>query len=293
IIVPNYNHASFLRERIDSILNQSYQDFEIILLDDCSTDASVELLNKYKDHPKVSQLVINKENSGSPFKQWQKGIELAQGTYIWIAESDDYCEPTFLETLIPLLEDREVVLAYCASNIIDQLGTLKGRHKWADALSPTRWENNFKNDGIQETKSYLRYRNTITNASAVLFRKDAVRHNTFPTSMKFCGDWVFWIEILKQGKLVYVKEPLNYFRRHASTTKHVKSFSLEQLRFNEYAQIIKSQSSLWHRIFNYNKYYWIIQEWNSKKENFPKNAHNNVAFPTEFLWYFNLKKYFS
>ena len=84
VIVPNYNHEPYLRQRIDSILNQSYQDFELILLDDCSVDNSRDILMAYKNHPKVTQLVFNEQNSANTFKQWNKGIELAKGEYIWI-----------------------------------------------------------------------------------------------------------------------------------------------------------------------------------------------------------------
>ncbi len=87
VIVPNYNHARFLKRRIDSILNQTYQDFELILLDDCSSDDSCDILLSYKDNPHVSQIVFNDENSGTPFKQWDKGIRMAKGKWIWIAES--------------------------------------------------------------------------------------------------------------------------------------------------------------------------------------------------------------
>ena len=91
VIIPNYNHARFLIERIDSVLNQSYKNFEIIVLDDKSTDNSVEIIMKYSNNKHVSQIVINDENSGSPFLQWQKGFKLAKGELVWIAESDDYC----------------------------------------------------------------------------------------------------------------------------------------------------------------------------------------------------------
>ena len=74
IIVPNYNHARFLTQRLESIFNQTYQDFEVILLDDGSTDNSVEILEKYGKNDKVSALIFNIENSGSTFKQWVKGI---------------------------------------------------------------------------------------------------------------------------------------------------------------------------------------------------------------------------
>ena len=64
IIVPNYSHALFLPQRLDTVFNQSSQDFEVILLDDCSTDNSVDLLNIYASNSKVSHFIINKENSG-------------------------------------------------------------------------------------------------------------------------------------------------------------------------------------------------------------------------------------
>jgi len=97
VIVPNYNHAPYLRQRIESILNQTYQDFEVILLDDCSTDNSRDILNNYRNQSKVSHCIFNAVNGKSAFQQWQKGVQLAKGEYIWIAESDDWAEPEFLE----------------------------------------------------------------------------------------------------------------------------------------------------------------------------------------------------
>ena len=73
VIVPNYNHARFLPKRIESILNQTFQDFELILLDDCSTDDSRSILSSYASDPRVT-IEFNKVNSGSTFKQWNKGV---------------------------------------------------------------------------------------------------------------------------------------------------------------------------------------------------------------------------
>src|SRR5690606_15755367 len=119
IIVPNYNHAPFLKDRLDSIFCQDFEDYEVILMDDCSTDGSREILESYKDHGKVTQLVLNEKNSGSTFRQWKKGIELAKGEYIWIAESDDVADSKLVEVLVERLdEDATVGLAYCQSWVI-------------------------------------------------------------------------------------------------------------------------------------------------------------------------------
>ena len=100
IIIPNYNHAPFLRQRIDSVLNQSFQDFELIFLDDRSTDGSRDIIESYRNDPHVSHVVFNEVNTGSAFSQWKKGIGLATGEWIWIAESDDWAEPDFLSTML-------------------------------------------------------------------------------------------------------------------------------------------------------------------------------------------------
>lgn len=74
VLIPNYNHSIFLEERIQSVLNQKYQNFEVIILDDCSTDNSKNVIDKYKHNPKISHIIYNEINSGSTFKQWNKGF---------------------------------------------------------------------------------------------------------------------------------------------------------------------------------------------------------------------------
>ena len=72
VIVPNYNHGAFLEERIQSILNQTYPHYELILLDDASSDSSRSMIESYRSHPRVKAIDINTVNSGSVFLQWQK-----------------------------------------------------------------------------------------------------------------------------------------------------------------------------------------------------------------------------
>ena len=123
IIVPNYNHSDFLEERIKSILDQTYQDFELLLLDDRSTDNSVDILKKYSDHPKVTHIVINDTNSGSPFKQWVLGIKMATYDYIWIAESDDSSESEFLgKVMSKFSEYPDLAAVYTNSKGLSQSG---------------------------------------------------------------------------------------------------------------------------------------------------------------------------
>ena len=128
VIVPNYNYGRFLPQRLESILSQTFQNMEIILLDDCSTDNSQAVLSQYATHPLVSRIVFNEKNSGSPFAQWRKGIDLAQGEYVWIAESDDYCEPTLLATLVRALDQYPTAsIAFAGAVLVDENGKPTGR----------------------------------------------------------------------------------------------------------------------------------------------------------------------
>src|ERR1700691_3837398 len=115
VVIPNYNHARFLPRRIETVLQQTFQDFEVIFLDDCSTDSSRPILSSYANNP-IVRIEFNSVNSGSTFKQWNKGVGLARGEYVWIAESDDYADPRFLERLVGVLDSEpEAAFAYCRS----------------------------------------------------------------------------------------------------------------------------------------------------------------------------------
>ena len=206
VIVPNYNHAPFLPQRLDSIFNQTFQNFEVILLDDCSADNSVDLLKHYAVHPQVSHFITNKQNSGSTFKQWNKGIELANGEYIWIAESDDSSETEFLREMVSILNnDKSLALAFCKSNWIND------KNEICDDLSV--YKKSFREKGLIEIKNKLVFGNTIQNVSSVLFRTEILKKVSKKyTQYLSCGDWILYTEILKYGDLYFSEHPLNNFR---------------------------------------------------------------------------------
>lgn len=211
VIVPNYNHAKYLDQRIQSILNQTYQDFELIILDDCSPDsgASVAVIEKYRDNPHVSHIEYNDQNSGSTFKQWDKGIHLANGDLIWIAESDDFCKPTFLERLVAeFCRSKKLTLAYSLSQSVDAEGTptpYRRVHPWGTT----------RLTGHNYVIRYMTMGNHCANASACLFKKSVYQKiNKQFTTYKAGGDMLFWIEIAEQGNVAIVNQQLNFFRQH-------------------------------------------------------------------------------
>jgi glycosyltransferase involved in cell wall biosynthesis len=247
IIIPNYDHAPYLEQRIESVLNQTYQNFEVILLDDCSTDNSWEILSGFKNHPRVSHCLRNESNSGSPFKQWQKGIELANGEWIWIAESDDWAEITLLEELLTASKSHMTVpLILCQSKthftdkteITNHFGS-SGKYNFNDFL-----------------KKFKRY-NLFPNASAVIFKANEVKPAIFKelVKFKFCGDWLFWVHLVLNKEFLFIDLPLNHFRKHSNsvTSKYENTplFRMEILWVNRYIVFRERNLSLLKRIKRY------------------------------------------
>lgn len=222
VIVPNYNHAPYLKQRLDSIIGQTFQDIEIILLDDASTDESLTVLNQYEGTN--IQKHFNKKNSGSPFKQWNKGVALASGKYIWLAESDDYCEKIILEKLVEALEaDEKRVLAFAQTTLVDEKGRdiNSFQENYRFLFQTDRWESNFEADGREECKNYFLTYNTIPNASGVLIRRDAYNAaGGAPENFRLNGDWMLYTRILLQGKFYFCADHLNYFRVHQQTQRN-------------------------------------------------------------------------
>ncbi|MEO6523091.1 MAG: glycosyltransferase family 2 protein [Mucilaginibacter sp.] len=218
VIVPNYNHERFLKLRIESILNQTFQDFEIIILDDCSTDDSKQIIEQYRGNPKVTKIVYNQQNSGSTFKQWQAGIALAKGEWLWIAESDDYAKSDFLESLIQLTEEyHNVGIAFSNSYKIDQ-------DRQTEAL-PEYITSSYKH-GIIEVRERLCHYNIITNASScIISREIAAKASKNLHKYKACGDWIFYTRILQHTNLAYSPRKLNYYRWHQSSVSFSASKS--------------------------------------------------------------------
>jgi len=161
---------------------------------------------------------FNEVNSGSTFKQWNKGVRLARGEYVWIAESDDYADPHLLEKLVSRLDaEPSTVLSYCRSWRVSGKGETAGFADYYHSdLHPSRWAADFCADGLEECGKYIVHRNTISNASSVVFRKAIYeRVGGADEGLRLCGDWKLWaLMALTGGAISYVGEPLNYFRFH-------------------------------------------------------------------------------
>lgn len=218
VIMPSYNYARYLEGRMRSIYEQTARDLEVIILDDGSTDGSLELLREHERRSNT-RILATRANSGNVFRQWLRGLSMATGDLVWIAEADDLCESSFLERLLPHFDDPDVVLAYCHSRVIDGDGALVEnldyRRGYLGDLSATKWFQSYRNTGAREVEEGLGVRNTIPNVSAVVFRRSAVAGLAESlTKYRFSGDWLLYLHLASRGAFCYEAEGLNLHRRH-------------------------------------------------------------------------------
>ena len=270
VVVPNYNYADELEERLVSIWNQTYPVFEVIVLDDKSSDNSVEVIKtlatKYRRRIK---LIVNEENSGSVFSQWEKGVQMAKGDYVWIAEADDSADFQFLAELVKCFDGDSIGIAYCQSKQIDEKGNniANDYHYYMDQIDSSKWHSDYTAKGVEEIQNGMSVRNSILNVSSAVFDKqilkDVLEENLAFVKEKFkvAGDWYFYVKILENSNLSFVSKSLNIHRRH---TKSVTS------KHNHLDEIL------------------FIQEYIKKSNSLPKNILSRIKEENE-----KLEKYFN
>lgn len=226
VIIPNYNYARYIEGRIKSVVEQTYPIHELIILDDASTDDSVNVIGKYiQQYPNLNiRFEKNLENSGSVFKQWMKGISLTTGDYIWIAEADDRCSTELLATIMDGFEkDPEVVLGYCQSKKIDEQGAVLTEDFLVNTsdIDSEKWRHTYTRSGLDEINDALLFKNTIPNASGVVFKKmdfSPIEEKMLQTNL--IGDWWFYIWVVQHGKIHFNAASHNHFRFHDNSVRN-------------------------------------------------------------------------
>lgn len=243
VIVPNYNHEKFLKGRLDSIVNQGFTDYEIIILDDKSSDNSISIIKKYqKQFPDLIRFVPSNKNSGSPFIQWDKGIAFAKGALIWIAESDDLASTSFLESSIKFFDNhKKLGILVAKSNAIDGSGQeisefhpmFKGFE--SKLFKDTTNELNYF-EGHEFINNFLVYKCLIPNVSGIIFRKKIYnRSGGLNLEFKRNGDYDLYFRMLQISDIGFLNKRLNSTRYHDKKL----TASNDEKSFKELSTILK------------------------------------------------------
>ena len=303
IIMPSYNKEKFIGFTIESILRQSFEDFELIVIDDCSADGSVSVVKAF--HDSRIWLYQNEKNVGIPANR-NRGIDLARGDYIALMDADDLCPEYRLEHEVEFLnKNSDVDVVYGGCQEIDENGN-NGRLYISAFHNPAY------------IRALLVVRDIIPNSSG-MYRKQFVEKNNIRYREGFYGmdDYLFWVECSVKGNIAGIPETMLYWRNFPGNTTNeiVLNPDKERVRAERYAEIhnkalewngfrlTETELQVFNRIFAENNYYieneseleifyWIIKKMLLQAESmdhsyewkFMLKRQFGIALENSYLW---------
>ncbi|MCL2484580.1 MAG: glycosyltransferase [Endomicrobia bacterium] len=286
VIVPNYNHAKYLRKRLDSIYSQTYKNIEVLLLDDFSTDESREILTRYESkYHSNTKIYFNEKNSGGVFYQWKKGLSLAKGDLVWIAESDDYCSDNFLEEAVKFFQYESVKLFFARTIFVNGKNeSFCDTERYLRDFKRSWINSEFIETGDNLVRQGFGFMNIVPNVSGAVFRNTGFKNilddkNWY--SLKLCGDWMFYLNLIKEGKVAYSSFATNYYRQLDEGT--CKKVAITENFYTEHEQIAVFVAK------NYNVRAEIFIRQNKALEHHTKHFKNIFAM-NNLSKYYDLKK---
>lgn len=205
VIMPCYNMEQFIADTIRSVISQTYSDWELLIVDDTSTDGTVALVQSIAEQDDRIRLSVNAEHAGiAPTRN--RCIEKATGRYLAFLDADDVWHPDKLQQQLQFMEEHKVGFSYSSYDLIDETGKPLGK--------------TIQTAGDLDYKAYLR--NTIIGCSTVMLDTDRVGKVTVP-NFRTSEDTATWLDILKKGFKAYaITEPLTSYRirrKSASSNK--------------------------------------------------------------------------
>lgn len=231
VIISTYNRASLLTRALQSVLNQTYRDFEVIIVDDCSTDNTETVIKEYKDS-RILYIHLN-QNSGSSAKPRNVGLSKATGKYVALLDSDDEWLPEKLEKQVAKFNDvsEAVGIIYCGATVIHQ-GYITIQHP---ILKGSLWP--------------LMLGECYVGISSTLIRKDCFNKIGEFDENSMCPHYDMWIRLAKHYQFDYIPDTLaiyHYTHERFSDDK-LKAIQAKELRLKKYQKDYEKHPAELHR----------------------------------------------
>jgi glycosyltransferase involved in cell wall biosynthesis len=209
VLMTSYNHEKYLREAIESVLNQTFKDFELIIVDDGSYDNSPKIIEEYAKHDKRIRAYFHENNKGIP-KTGNHCLARATGTYIAFISSDDIWSPSKLEKQLAILSNNDSLVVWSEGEIIDEnsIPTGKTFTERASALRRKKSGNIFQE---------LLKANFILGPSSIL-KRELTEGITFDERLRYLNDYKFMMDLAFRHHFFFVKEALVKYRVHSGST---------------------------------------------------------------------------
>jgi len=302
VVFTSYNHKEYLEQALESLINQTFSNFELIIVDDCSTDGSQDILKRYAGDERV-KLHLLEENSGSYVSASNYGFNYATAEYVIFAQCDDFSEKNQLYELIKSAEENQnVAVVFSSSNLIDE----NGNFILCDFdIRTNLFKIYHKSNSIihfKEMNNYLLNSCVIPNLSAALIKKSVLEEfNLFSNKYFVLADWDLWLKISTKYNFYYIRQPLNNFRQHSTTIRNSIKLKRQVFEVIEmfYDHINSSNSSFLYKIkveyyiskawmlyFFDNKLLWISSFFDILNYSFKKSKTLILIFAYTFLYNF-------
>jgi glycosyltransferase involved in cell wall biosynthesis len=236
VIMPCFNHARFLPDSVISILRQTHADLELIIIDDCSSDNSWQVMSRFAvDDPRI-KVIRHERNQGLP-KSRNDALRMAKGAFIAFCDSDDVWESDKLEVQLDLLRknpDYDVV--YCDTLIINETGLLTGQ-RFSEVFplpkSPSGW---LFRDLV---------RANFINVQSALMRKHCLESvNHFDEDLGALEDWWYWVQLSLDHRFLYFQQPLARYRVHNQSMNAMNRRSFPVNRFKIFRRMLRKYPGL-------------------------------------------------
>lgn len=207
VIMPLYNAEKYVKRTIECVLNQTYKDFELILIDDCSTDSTMEIVNSIKDER--IKIVKNDKNRGISYSR-NHGLQVAQGEYIALMDDDDLAPLERFEMEAEYLDEHpEIAVIGGGFRIINE------NDEFVSGITPTLQNPNY-------IRAEFMFYCPMYNGASMYRKSIAIEHNiTYRDNCLGMEDYCFWIEYSKYGKMTNFEEAMLYWRQ-APTTQTIQ-----------------------------------------------------------------------
>lgn len=231
IVMPAYNAASYLKASIESVLAQEYKNWELLIINDGSTDGTAAIISEYQKIDKRIKGFSNEGNKGLVYTR-NRGLEEANGEYIAHLDSDDLAHPERIKVQLQFLEEnKDFILLGSACKLIDEIG------------NPIGIENRtIKNAHL---KSLLVFSNYFIN-STIMLRASAAQKHTYLEAYNFAEDYHYFTQLIQDGQFANINEVLVSYRIHQGNTSSLKKqqqiLAIQQLQKNLVEQIGLSPS---------------------------------------------------
>ncbi len=258
IIIPSFNKAKFIDRTINSVLYQSYKNIEVIVVDDCSTDNSIQILNKFKDKIK---LFINNKNYGASYCR-NFGLSKSHGQFIAFLDCDDYYDKSKIYECINYINKKNCSFVYTNVNLINYFGKILPNFNNMSKIG----EGNI-------SKNVLLNEISITNSTLVAKRECFNKVGGFDENIFLAADREMLVRLSLEYTAGYIEKPLSYYRvytnnmfENINNTINEFVYILNKHKKNE---ILKDKNfyktCLCNIYYNYSKYYIMMNEFKKSK----------------------------